>query len=53
MARSIVSGGESVNLKALDIDNVFAVDLHSMKLEDLRKLHNFKTLKYKDAIYFG
>lgn len=24
-----------------------------MKLDDLRKLQNFKTLKYKDAIYFG
>jgi hypothetical protein len=37
----------------MDIGSIIAVDLHDFVLEDLRKLPKFKTLKYKDALYFG
>lgn len=53
MVKSVLSGGESLNLKVFDIESVIAVDLHDYKLEELRKMKDFKTLKFKDAIYFG
>jgi len=45
--------GEKERLKTLDIGSIIAVDLHDFTLEELRRMQNFKTIKYKDALYFG
>lgn len=50
---TVLTAGESLNLKMLDIDSIVAVDLQFYKLDDLRLMKDFKTLKFKDAIYFG
>ena len=51
--KSVVSGVESVKLRAVDINSIDVLDLKDFTIEQLRKLVDFKTLKYKDAIYFG
>ena len=45
--------GEKERVRTLDIGSIIAVDLHDFTLEELRRMQNFKTIKYKDALYFG
>ena len=40
-------------IRALDIQSIDAIDLRDFTIDQLRGLKDFKTMKYKDAIYFG